>query len=65
MTRRSDIDAKLQAIYDQVPAIPGCKGHCWLSCGPVPMSDRERQRLRERGYKVTPHGPARASDRPQ
>jgi Fe-S-cluster containining protein len=53
MTRRSEIDAKLQAIYDQIPEVVNCKGHCWMSCGPVPMSDREQQRLRERGYKVT------------
>ena len=62
MTRRSDIDAALQAIYDQIPAMAGCKGHCWISCGPVPMSDRERQRLRERGFRVTSHNEARASD---
>jgi hypothetical protein len=60
VTRRSEIDAKLQAIYDQIPAMLGCKGHCWASCGPVPMSDREAQRLRERGYKVTDVRTARA-----
>lgn len=46
------MDAALQEIYDEIPAMVGCKGHCWASCGPVPMSDRESQRLRERGYKV-------------
>jgi hypothetical protein len=61
MTRRSDTDAALQAIYDRIPDMAECKGHCWASCGPVPMSDRERQRLRERGYKVTDCSTARAS----
>ncbi len=53
MTRRSDIDAALQDLYDQVPAIPGCQGKCWVSCGPVEMSDRERQRARQAGYRIT------------
>ncbi|MDA8320425.1 MAG: YkgJ family cysteine cluster protein [Actinomycetota bacterium] len=53
MTRRTDIDAALQDLYDQVPAIPGCQGKCWVSCGPIEMSDRERQRARHAGYRIT------------
>jgi hypothetical protein len=53
VTRRSDIDAALQAIYDQVPSIPDCLGKCWVSCGPAEMSDRERQRARQAGYRIS------------
>ena len=53
MTRRSDIDAALQAIYNQVPSIPDCQRKCWVSCGPVQMADRERQRIRHSGYKIS------------
>jgi hypothetical protein len=52
--RRSDIDADLRDLYDQVPGISGCKGKCWISCGPIDMSDRERQRIREHGIEITP-----------
>jgi Fe-S-cluster containining protein len=51
--RRSDIDAALAELYARVPEIPDCKGRCWISCGPIDMSVRERQRLREAGYKIT------------
>jgi Fe-S-cluster containining protein len=59
MTRRSDRDAALQAIYDKIPEMQDCKGHCWLSCGPIEMSDRERQRIRELGVRITPGEEAR------
>lgn len=52
---RSEQDAALQAIYDQIPAIPDCDGRCWTSCGPVDMSDRERSRLRAAGQRITPY----------
>jgi len=58
--RRSDMDAALQEIYGQVPAIPDCTGQCWTSCGPIDMSDRERQRIRQAGYKIMPAEQARA-----
>jgi Putative zinc- or iron-chelating domain len=54
VTRRSDIDAALQAIYDRIPAIPDCQGKCWVSCGPLEMSQRERQRIRQAGVRITP-----------
>ena len=52
------MDAELQALYDRIPAIPGCDGRCWTSCGPIGMSDRERQRIRGAGYRITPYDQA-------
>lgn len=52
--RRSDIDRKLNALYEQVPELD-CKGLCHHSCGPIRMSARERQRLAQAGHKVTDH----------
>lgn len=57
---RREIDAALQELYGQVPDIPGCKGHCWMSCGPIEMSQRERQRIREAGVRITDGQAARA-----
>jgi Fe-S-cluster containining protein len=51
---RSQIDARLQEIYDQVPEIPDCDRRCWISCGPADMTGRERQRIREAGYRIPP-----------
>lgn len=51
--RRSDMDADLEGIYNQIPEV-GCKGLCWTSCGPIAMSGRERQRIRQLGVKI-PH----------
>jgi hypothetical protein len=51
---RSQVDAALQALYDRVPAIPDCDGRCWISCGPTDRSQREDQRIREAGYRITP-----------
>ena len=53
-------DAALQALYDQIPAIPGCDRRCWTSCGPVGMSDREGQRIRRAGVRITPYEQAMA-----
>ena len=57
---RSQMDAELQKLYDRIPVIPDCDGRCWTSCGPVGMSDRERQRIRQAGYKITPYRQAMA-----
>jgi hypothetical protein len=57
---RSQMDAELQKLYDQIPAIPDCDGRCWTSCGPINMSDRERQRIRGAGYRITPYRQAMA-----
>jgi Fe-S-cluster containining protein len=54
------MDAELRKLYDQIPAIPDCDGRCWTSCGPIDMSDRERQRIRQAGYRITPWQDARA-----
>ena len=54
MPPNHETDAKLQALYDQVPVISSCKGRCWLSCGPMDMSDRERTRIKAAGFKITP-----------
>jgi Putative zinc- or iron-chelating domain len=50
----SQADAELQALYDQVPDIPECDGRCQISCGPLDMSTRERQRIRAAGVRITP-----------
>jgi Fe-S-cluster containining protein len=52
---RSQMDAQMRELYDRIPAIPDCDGRCWTSCGPIGMSDRERQRIRQAGYKITPY----------
>ena len=57
---RSEDDARLTVLYERVPSIPGCKGHCWISCGPVDMSWRERQRLHQAGVKLADPIAARA-----
>lgn len=58
---RSETDAQLAELYDQVPRIPDCDGRCWTSCGPVEMSDRERQRIRAAGFRITPYKQALTS----
>lgn len=47
------IDAQLEALYAQVPAMLDCKGLCADSCGPIECSIRERERVeRESGRKL-------------
>lgn len=55
--RRSEIDARLQELYEQIPQ-PRCKGLCTHSCGPIDMHPRERQRARERGVTIPHHDDA-------
>jgi hypothetical protein len=57
-TTRSQRDHALERLYAAIPEIPDCDGRCYISCGPIEMSDRERQRIRERGVKITPHDEA-------
>lgn len=52
---------KMQALYDQVPPMADCLGHCWISCGPASMTPWERRRLDLAGHKVTPDELARKS----
>jgi len=47
------MDARLDELYAQLPTI-NCTGACWGSCGPIDMTHRERQRIREHGVKI-PH----------
>jgi Fe-S-cluster containining protein len=57
---RSERDAHLADLYARIPAIPDCDGRCWTSCGPIDMSDRERQRIRAAGVRITPYQEALA-----
>ena len=57
---RSQMDAELQKLYDRIPAIPDCDRRCWTSCGPINMADRERQKIRQAGYRITPYRQAMA-----
>lgn len=52
MSKAKDQDAALQAVYDKLPKID-CQGKCWTSCGVIEMSPRERQRIKERGVKIS------------
>lgn len=61
VVRRRDIDAALAGIYARIPAIPDCDGRCWISCGPIGMTSRERARIRQAGYRITPEAEALAS----
>lgn len=53
MPTTREMDRQLQALYAQVPVISSCKGHCWISCSPLDMSNRERQRIAAAGYAIT------------
>jgi hypothetical protein len=46
---------RIEALYAQVPPIPDCRGHCWVSCGPADISPWELKRLREAGHPITPN----------
>jgi hypothetical protein len=50
---RAAVLGRLQALCDQVPAIPDCDGRCWRSCGPIDMSDAERSRLEKSGMRIS------------
>lgn len=58
--KRSVIDAELQELYNKIPKM-ACKGLCWTSCGPIAMSTRERQRIRQLGVEIPRLDDARAS----
>ena len=51
---RSQADRQLEELYKRIPLIPDCDKRCWISCGPIDLADRERQRIRAAGYKITP-----------
>ncbi|MDQ1585858.1 MAG: uncharacterized protein QOH80_1223 [Actinomycetota bacterium] len=57
---RQEIYAALGDLYDALPAIE-CRGHCWVACGPIDMSNAERDRIRERtGIEIRPVDEVRA-----
>lgn len=47
----NDVNAQLDALYAELPAIE-CEGHCWDSCGPIEMTEPERERIAERGVRI-------------
>lgn len=53
LTRAQQVDAELDALYAQVPAI-GCKGLCTDACGPVSGGPRELVRMRRAGVILPP-----------
>jgi hypothetical protein len=55
----ADRAGRMQAIYDQVPAMADCKGNCWISCGPASMTPWESRRLALAGHEITPDMEAR------
>lgn len=42
---------QIRAIYNTLPTID-CKGWCWHSCGPIDMSNAERERTVELGADI-------------
>ncbi len=45
MSRRSEINAQLDAIYAQLPEI-ACRGLCYEECSAIAMTPAEHQRIR-------------------
>ncbi len=43
--------AQLEALYAGLPTIK-CQGLCWNSCGPIMMSDLERERIEAAGVRI-------------
>lgn len=62
MGKTKDQDVALQALYDSLPKIE-CQGRCWMSCGIIEMSPRERQRIKERGIRISTQQEALSRDR--
>lgn len=52
-TRRR-ADRVLAELYERVPVMADCKGLCHDSCGPIPTTVRERERVGEAGVTLTP-----------
>lgn len=57
-TRRKQLaDAALAQVYAQIPEVH-CKGFCHTTCGPIEMSTREREKIRENhGIDIPPNPP--------
>lgn len=63
MPSRSEIDQQLAELYERIPPMKDCKGRCWISCSAIDMSDRERQRIRQAGYRISTPEEARENVR--
>lgn len=47
--------AAMAALYAQLPTIE-CRGHCWDSCGPIPLTSTERVNIRRTAQvDIPPH----------
>jgi Fe-S-cluster containining protein len=46
-----DVIQELEELYAELPTI-NCKGLCWNSCGPIDLSDAERQRIVDLGVDI-------------
>lgn len=53
MTRAQEVDARLEAIYQQIPDIH-CKGLCQDACGPITGGHRELVRMKRAGVTLLP-----------
>lgn len=42
---------QMQELYDSLPTL-NCKGLCWNSCGPIDMSELERERIVNLGVDI-------------
>jgi hypothetical protein len=51
--------AALEALYAELPTIQ-CQGLCWSACGPINMSEAERERIEARGVHIEPFSSVRA-----
>jgi len=50
----------LEALYASLPGV-ACQGLCWNTCGPIPLSPGERERIRARGVEIPVLDPARSA----
>lgn len=49
---RRRADRVLAELYAQVPDMADCRGLCHDSCGPIPTTARERERVAEAGARL-------------
>ena len=49
---------EIRKLYDELPDV-NCKGLCWNSCGPIDMSEAERQRIVDLGVDIPRFTPER------
>lgn len=51
----------LEDVYAKLPSV-ACKGLCWNSCGPIDMSNTERQRITDLGATIPPFSQQRSQE---